>query len=125
MLEPYFDYHLKGRGEPFPEVSVLKADDPSFARFRVRAPRPLTDIRVYWAKADPPGAEADANLLNKTVKERVWNAQPAGKISGDTYGCRLPEEAAMWFAVVSDERPVSVSGDLTEITPSSGGSARH
>ena len=49
------------------------------------------------------------------VKNREWMALPAVKTDGDTYEVKLPAEAAEWFALVSDDRPVTVSSDLIQI----------
>jgi hypothetical protein len=40
---------------------------------------------------------------------------PANKVKNGTYEAALPVEAAEWFAVVSGDRPVSVSGDLIHL----------
>jgi len=62
---------------------------------------PLTKAEVYWAKAYPPEAASDPVLLNKSVLEREWTA--------------LPAEAADCFALISDNRPVTVSSVLIHI----------
>ena len=115
MEVPYFDYYLKGLGEPLPKVSVQKTDDDRLARFNVTAPHPLTKVEVYWAKAYPPQASTDPDLLRKAVLEREWIAVPAAKTRDQTYEAELPAEAVVWFALVSDHRPVTVSGDLIHI----------
>ena len=102
MEVPFFDYFLKDVGQPLPKVRVQKAADPLVARFSVIAPRPLTKVEVYWAKANPD------------VMKREWLALPATK-AGELYEAKLPAEAADWFAVASDDRPVTVSGDLTHV----------
>ena len=103
MEVPFFDYHLKGVGQPLPKVGVRKAGDPLLARFRVEAPRPLAKVEVYWAKTNPD------------VMKREWLALPAAKTGDEVYEAKLPAEAADWFAVVSDERPVTVSSDLVHV----------
>ena len=112
MEVPYFDYYLKGIGEPLPKVSVQKTGDAHLARFHVAAPHPLAKVEVYWAKAYPPQASTDPDLLRKAVLEREWIALPAAKTRDQTYEAKLPAEAVVWFALVSDQRPVTVSGDL-------------
>lgn len=108
MEVPYFDYHLKGLGQPFPKVSVQGTGDPHLARFGITAPHPLTKVEVYWAKATPEV------LTEDDVKKREWLALPATK-TGETYEAQLPAEAADWFALISDDRPVTVSSDLIQI----------
>lgn len=109
MEVPYFDYHLKNQGEPFPKVRVQKSADLRLARFSIDAPRPITKVEVYWARPTP------ADLTVEDIKSCEWIALPTNKVTSDTYEALLPAEAADWFAVVSDDRPVSVSGDLINI----------
>ncbi len=96
---PYFDYYLNGKGQPLPHVTVEKTADPLVARVSVSAPCPLTNVDVWWAKAD------------SNVMKRVWQALPMAK-TGTSYEAKLPADAADWFAVASDSRPVTVSSDL-------------
>ena len=102
MEVPFFDFYLNGQGKPLPKVAVEKSDDKLMARFSVTAPVPLTKTEVYWAKANPD------------VMKREWLAVPATKTAEGRYEAKLPAEATDWFAVVSDERPVTVSSDLVE-----------
>jgi hypothetical protein len=51
----------------------------------------------------------------KAVLEREWISLPAAKTRDQTYEAKLPAEAVVWFALVSDRRPVTVSGDLIQI----------
>lgn len=103
MEVPFFDFHLKGLGEPLPKVIVEKTNDPLLARFRITAPHPLTKVEVYWAK------------MNPDVMKREWLALPASNTADHLYEARLPAEAADWFAVASDDRPVTVSGNLMQV----------
>jgi len=109
MEVPYFDYYLKGLGKPFPKVSVQKTGDPHLAHFSITAPHPLTKVEVYWAKATPADPTGD-DLI-----KREWIALPASKTTDHGYEAKLPAEAADWFAVASDARPVTVSSDLISI----------
>jgi dienelactone hydrolase len=103
MEVPFFDYYLKGIGQPLPKVSVRPASDPRLARFSIASPRPLAKVEVYWAAAD------------SNVMKRAWLALPATKTGDQLYQVKLPAEAADWFAVASDDRPVTVSSDLIEV----------
>ena len=103
MEVPYFDYYLKDVGQPFPKVAVEKSGDPLLARFSVTAPHPLTKVEVYWAAANPD------------ARKREWLALPAAKVGDNLYETKIPAEAADWFALVSDDRPVTVSGRLTPV----------
>jgi dienelactone hydrolase len=109
MEIPYFDYYLKGIGQPFPKVAVEQSQDPFLVRFRVTAPCPITKAEIYWSKSVPDGLTADI------VKTRVWSPLSAMKTTADTYEVKLPEEAFEWFALVSDGRPVTVSGEMIRI----------
>jgi dienelactone hydrolase len=103
MEVTFFDYFLKDLGQPLPKVSVEKTRDPQVAGVSISAPRPLTKVEFWWAKANPD------------VMKRVWVAEPANKTCEGKYEAQLPAEAADWFAVVSDERPVTVSSDWVHV----------
>ena len=109
MEVPYFDYYLKGIGKPFPKVTVQNTDDPLLARFSIAAPHPITKVEVYWAKATPDELKQD------DVVKREWLALPATATSGNNYEVKLPAETADWFAIASDDRPVTVSGNMIHI----------
>lgn len=109
MEVPYFDYTLKGVGKPFPKVSVQKTGDSHLARISITAPHPLTNVEVYWAKATPADPTGD------DLKKREWIALSTTKTADNYYEAKLPSEAADWFAVVSDDRPVTVSSDMINI----------
>jgi len=103
MEVPFFDFYLKGLGEPLPKMSVEKTRDPLVASVSISAPRPLTKVEFWWAKANPD------------VMKRLWVAEPANKTCESKYEAQLPAEAADWFAVASDDRPVTVASDLIHI----------
>lgn len=108
MEVPFFDYHLRGIGQPLPKVSVGTGADPLTARFSIVAPQPITSAEVWWS----------ASTTN--WMKRTWVALPAVKTAAGVYEARLPAEAASgaaWFAVASDARPVTVSSDLVQIKP--------
>jgi dienelactone hydrolase len=109
MELPYFDYYLKGIGQPFPKVSVEASDNPMKARFRVQAPCPIQKAEVYWARAIPADPKAD------DIKNRVWTALPSVDKGNGVFEAILPSEAVEWFALVSDARPVSVSSDMVRV----------
>ena len=112
MEAPYFDYYLKGIGKPFPKVSLEKTNDAHLARFSVVAPHPIAKAEVCWAKADPAGDQIEPATVQK---DRQWNALSAEKTAGNIYEAKLPAEAGMWFALVSDDRPVTVSSDMVHV----------
>jgi len=81
----------------------LEALSALLARFSITSPRPLTKVEIYWAKA------------NSDVMKREWLALSATKTGDNLYQAKLPAEAADWFAVTSDDRPVTVSSDLIQV----------
>ena len=103
MEVPFFDCYLNGRGQPLPRVSVEKTGDSCRARFRITAPCALTKVEVYWAKTNPD------------VMKREWFTLAVAKTGDNLYEAKLPAGAADWFALISDDRPVTVSGDLIHI----------
>lgn len=109
MEVPYVDFYLRGIGQPFPKVRVQKSGDPRLARFGVIAPNPLTKVEVCWSKATPVVVTQDE------VKKREWLALPARKTAEASYEATLPAETADWFALVTDDRPVTVSSDMLHI----------
>jgi dienelactone hydrolase len=106
MEVPYFDYLLKGVGKPFPVVSLQSSETPGIVRFTVKAPHPLGHAQVYWSKASPALARAG------DVTPREWIEVQASLIAENAYEAKLPHDAAEWFALVSDNRPVSVSSQI-------------
>ena len=117
MEVPYFDYHLRDIGQPLPKVTVEPDENPYLVQFKVRSPHPLTKAEVYWAKAYPPEATTDPDKLREAQSKREWVGVPATKTGDGSYRAQLPPEAAAWFALVSDDRPVSVSSPLCAIPP--------
>ncbi len=109
MEVPYFDFYLNGKGQPLPRVSVEKAADQLTVCFTVTSPCPVKSTDIWWAKA------------NNDVMKREWLCIPASKKDETHYEVKLPAEAADWFAVVSDERPVTVSSDLIHVDAHSEG----
>lgn len=103
MEVPYFDYYLNGKGEPLPRVRVEAGGDARVARLSVTHPHPITNADVWWAVA------------GSNVMKRVWASVPARKTGDGRYEAALPAGAADWFAVISDDRPVTVSSDLIHV----------
>lgn len=113
MEVPYFDHHLKGVGQPFPKVRAARSGEARIARFEVASPHQITKAEIYWSKGAP------AVMTQDEVKRREWFAVTARKTADSSYTAELPAEAAVWFALVSDDRPVSVSSDLVDVGSSS------
>ncbi len=109
MEVPYFDYHLKGIGVPFPRIDVVASPDSKTARFHVTSTYPLTKIEIYWARPVPKSPKAE------DIKQREWFAVQSILVSDQTYEAALPPEAGDWFALASDDRPVTVSSKLVHL----------
>lgn len=109
MEVPYFDFLLKGEGEPFPKVTLIPSPDPLVPRFSITAPRKLTQVQVWWS------------VPNDDWMGRKWLAIPARTKGDGLYEASIPPDFAGdgtdWFVVASDDRPVSVSSDLVRVAP--------
>ncbi|MEY5027431.1 MAG: hypothetical protein RLZZ244_2959 [Verrucomicrobiota bacterium] len=115
MEVPYFEYHLKGVGEAMPRVSLKESESPHTARFEVRSTRPLAKVEVYWARAFTAEECADSERLRQAQSKREWISVEARGSLEEGYRAELPREAGVWFALVTDDRPVSVSSPLVSL----------
>jgi dienelactone hydrolase len=116
MEIPYFDYYLKGEGQPFPKVSVEASADSKKACFKVESPSSIQKAEIYWAGAISDDLKAD------DVKKRVWTPLSVVDHGNGVFEAKLPVEATEWFALVSDDRPVTVSSDMTRVSQMDSGS---
>ena len=96
-------------------MTLAKSDDARLARFAVDAPHPIVKAELYWAAPFAAETLKDPSLLAKAVVDRKWNAVPATQ-HGDTYEAPIPAEAAQWYILVSDDRPMSVSSDMITVS---------
>jgi hypothetical protein len=113
MELPYFDYYLKGIGEPLPTVSINKMlnkpeqDGGNYTvRFFVNSKTAITGANIYYSTANP------------LWPKRSWIAVKAAPVKDGWYEAEIPAavvaKGTYCFASVSDARPVTVSSDLTE-----------
>jgi len=116
MEIPYFDYYLKGEGQPFPKVLLEASSDPMKARFRVKSPSLVQKAEIYWAGA------TSADNSSYDMRKLLWTAVPASDDGSGVYEAKLPSDAAEWFALVSDDRSVSVSSDMVWVKRTDSGS---
>lgn len=102
MEQAYFDYHLKGIGQPLPVVTASEQVNATQLRFKVKSTTPITEAIIYYSYADT------------TWPQRVWVPVTAALAGDGWYKATLPEETKDrqldWYANVSDARPVSASG---------------
>ncbi len=103
LAQHWFNWHLQGAGGAFPTVEWEASPDPDVLAFRVRGPRPLLAVSVWHSRPSYP----------EVWPERVWVEIPARAKSDGRYEAVLPPGArttgAAWFALASDDRPVTVS----------------
>jgi hypothetical protein len=110
----WFNYHLKGIGQPFPVIEKAMQIEPEkdvinhssgdtkilHIRFTVKSSYPITEAKVFYSTTIPDWTK------------RNWQSVDAVKANDGSYYAILPSEAGNnidWFASVSDSRPVTVS----------------
>jgi dienelactone hydrolase len=108
MEQVYFDYFLKGKGQPLPRIQEIKTEKTSSGnvqvRFKVRSPLPVSVALVSYS---PVGVG---------WTERKWETIPAVVSGNGWYMVEVPAKELKQpfdcFATISDSRPVSVSSYL-------------
>ncbi len=110
MEVEYFAWHLKAEGRPLPRVGIepvseaeaLAPDGGIRVRFTVQSPAPVAAAQVWYSLPGEPWTK------------RVWTACPARDLGAGFYEAPLPADAkaADWFALVSDDRAVTVSSEM-------------
>ena len=103
LAETWFARHLQGSGSDFPTIEWETTPRPGAVAFHVTSTRPLLAASLWYSRPDPRGAWPD----------RRWIEVPANDRGGGRFEVQLPPDAqtigAAWFALVSDDRPVSTS----------------
>jgi hypothetical protein len=107
MEGPWFDYYLRHQGQPFPTVQPgpARRQGPAIrVTFRVTSPTLITNTAVYYAPAE------------QHWHVKYWTRVPA---EGDSALIPVtePDLPLQWFAVASDDRPVSVSTLIQTVDP--------
>ncbi len=108
MEKVYFDYYLKGIGQPLPKIQKIKTEKQTsgdwLVRFRVASATPLTSGQVSYSQT-----EGD-------WPKRKWKTIQATDSGNGWYEARIPSpglsQSFECFATISDTRPVSVSSYL-------------
>lgn len=108
MERTYFDYHLKGIGQPFPNIQEIKtektASGSTLVKFKVNSPTEIASGQVCYS---PVGVE---------WPKRKWEIVPATASGDGWYMAEIPHNSVArpfeCYATVSDSRPVSVSSYL-------------
>lgn len=106
LAETWFDWHLRGSGNPFPSIDWKASPRPGTIAFQVNGPSPVLAASLWYSRTDPSGSWPD----------RRWTEVPANPRGSGLYEVSLPAEAqtlgAAWFVLASDDRPISVSSRL-------------
>lgn len=100
MQELYFDYYLKGKGQPFGHVKAAVRNGN--AEITVRLPEGVAadSVMLYYSEA------------SVKWQQRKWTAVPAQR-AGERYLAALPEGPGInWFAYVRDSRGVAVASGM-------------
>lgn len=108
MERTYFDYHLKGIGQPFPKIQEIKTEKSGsgniLVKFKVNSPAIIAGGQVCYS---PVGAE---------WPKRKWEIVPATASGDGWYIAEIPANGVAHpfecYATVSDSRPASVSSYL-------------
>jgi len=101
----WLEHHLKGKGKPFPRAVAVgtpgREGSSVRVEFAVTGPAPVTKATVWFAAGEIPW------------RLKWWSSVPAKSLGGGRYAAPVPIEEpgqpVNWFAVVTDERNVSVS----------------
>jgi dienelactone hydrolase len=108
MERIYFDYYLKGIGQPFPKIQEIKTEKSSSGntqiKFKVSSPTEIASGQVCYS---PVGVE---------WPKRKWEIIPATASADGWYVAEIPsnelKQPFECYATVSDSRPISVSSYL-------------
>ena len=111
MERLYFEYHLKGKGNPLPKIvkieTVKMKNGNSKIRFKVTGPVPFESANVCYS---PEGAD---------WPKRVWEIVTATDLKNGWYEAEIPtkdlKRNISCFASISDTRPVTVSSKIVTI----------
>jgi dienelactone hydrolase len=110
MQQIYFDYYLKGIGQPFGTVNIARehvlADSSKKLTIKVNMPEATTVSSVVLYYSEPA-----ANW-----QTRVWIPLTATANSGDSYEVTVPanlvKKGVNYYAYVTDNRTVAVASDM-------------
>jgi len=89
-------------GAPFPRIELLPESGRA-ARFRVHGGLPVASAMVYWSADDPDW------------RTRKWESVSATTDGDGVYHATIPAQASDWYALASDDRPVSVSSEIRHL----------
>ena len=109
MEKSFFNFQLKGLGEPFPIVKLL-ADikvEVDVVRPRFHVEGTFTDVSAFYSSTQT------------SPNERRWQKAVVVKVAKGIYEAIIPIEAARtgasWYALASSSHPATVSSLIAEV----------
>ena len=109
MEKSFFANLLKGKGSPFPVVTILPDSkiEADIVRPRFRVEGAVTEVTAYYSRSNEP------------TGKRQWNKAIVAAIGKDIYEAIIPiaaaREGADWFANVSSLHPATVSSLIVKV----------
>ena len=104
MAIEYFNFHLKDEGENYPSSQwLVEEENPKKSVFQVTSQRPIQSVKLYYS------------LPTEDWRKREWKELSVKEIEKSIYETDLPVETIegiACFALISDDRPVSVSSRM-------------
>jgi hypothetical protein len=94
----FVDQYLKA-GMPLPSIAKPKLTDGK-AHARVRSKTDLVSAELHYSTGSPP------------INKLDWETRPANLDKRQVISCPAPDDAAIWFLTVTDERDAVVSSEL-------------
>lgn len=115
MQKIYFDYYLKGIGQPFGSINVVKekmqTNGSKQVILSVKMPKTIsvTSVELYYSES------------NKSWQERTWVPLKAVMQSGNDYMVTIPanllKKPLDYYAYAVDNRTVAVASDMIRYQP--------
>ncbi|MDB5032287.1 alpha/beta fold hydrolase [Mucilaginibacter sp.] len=110
MQKLYFDYYLKGIGQPFASAKItkekLEADSSKQITIKLDIPKGVTAASVVLYYSEPTA----------TWQTRVWVPITATSTSANSYTATIPanlvKKGVNYYAYLTDNRTVAVSSDM-------------
>ena len=113
----YFNYWLKGEGQPYPEVLIdscaAQPDGGRLVTFSVKAPVPMKEATLF----------VSSDKLK--WEDRTWASIPAEAAGSNRYKVVIPADKVgkrgAWYVTVSDTRPATASSMVYDMEATGSG----